>query len=89
MPQAQEGDDYFGNVDLSVAANGHSWHDFDGGFQYYQQPIVEDIDPKNGPNAGSGIINFYGYGFRADYPLANLGCKIGDSHGKAYFVSER
>lgn len=50
---------------------------------------MEDIDPKTGPSSGVGIINFYGDGFRADYPLAELGCKIGDAQGKAYFVSTR
>mmetsp|Transcript_9900 Transcript_9900/g.16641 ORF Transcript_9900/g.16641 Transcript_9900/m.16641 type:complete len:125 (-) Transcript_9900:927-1301(-) len=89
MPAAQEGDDFFGNVDLAVTANGITWLPFDGGFQYYEQPIVEDIDPKSGPNSGLGIINFYGEGFRADYMLAELGCRIGNSQGKAYFVSSR
>jgi len=43
-----------------------------------------------GPSSGVGIINFYGQNFRADYPLAELGCKIGtNSTGKAYFVSPR
>ena len=89
MVAAQQGDDYFGNVDLSVTANGIKWDPFDGGFQYYEQPTVEDIDPKMGPNEGIGIINFYGSNFRADYPLAELGCKIGESTGKAYYVSIR
>lgn len=89
IPQPQEGDAYFGNVDLAVQANGISWNYFEGGFQYYEQPIVEDIDPKTGPNTGIGIINFYGSNFRADYPLAELGCRIGKSEGKAFFVSTR
>lgn len=89
MVAAQEGDDYFGNVDLAVTANGIKWDNFDGGFQYYEQPTVDDIDPKMGPNEGIGIINFYGSNFRADYPLAELGCKIGESTGRAYYVSTR
>jgi hypothetical protein len=89
MPAAEGGDSYFGNVDLAVTANGISWNPFEGGFQYYEQPTVEDIDPKRGPSSGVGVINFYGEGFRADYPLASLGCKIGDSEGKAYYVSPR
>ena len=72
-----------------MTANGIKWDPFDGGFQYYEQPTVEDIDPKMGPNEGIGIINFYGSNFRADYPLAELGCKIGESTGKAYYVSIR
>lgn len=44
---------------------------FPGGFQYYQQPIVVDIDPKNGPAHGVGVINFYGSGFK-DFALADL-----------------
>lgn len=89
MPGAIEGDDFFGNVPLSVTANGINWHEFDGGFQYYPQPIVEDISPKNGPSTGKGIINFYGQGFRADYPLAELGCRIGSALGKGTFISSR
>lgn len=49
--------------------------------------MVSDIDPKRGPNAGVGIINFYGSGFRADYPLAELGCRLGAAQGKAFYVS--
>lgn len=89
IPQPQEGDSYFGNVDLAVQANGISWNYFEGGFQYYEQPIVDDIDPKTGPNSGIGIINFYGSNFRADYPLAELGCKVGPAKGKAFYVSSR
>jgi hypothetical protein len=89
MPAAEGGDSFFGNVDLAVTANGITWNTFDGGFQYYDQPIVEDIYPKTGPSSGIGIINFYGENFRADYPLAELGCKIGEATGKAYYVSAR
>jgi len=88
MPPAEGGDDYFGNVDFAVTANGITWNNFEGGFQYYQQPIVEDIGPKTGPNSGVRIINFYGDNFRADYPLAELGCKVGESTGKAYYINE-
>lgn len=42
-----------------------------------------------GPSDGSGVINFYGDNFRADYALAELGCKIGTAKGKAQFISER
>lgn len=46
MPRAQGGEQYFGNVDLAVSPNGKDWNEFLGGFQYYPQPIVEDIYPK-------------------------------------------
>lgn len=59
---------------------------FPGGFQYYQQPIVVDIDPKNGPAHGVGVINFYGSGFK-DFALADLQCKIGSNIGVAVPVS--
>ena len=36
-----------------------------------------------------GIINFYGEGFRSDYQLAQLSCKVGNSIGYAAFVSSR
>lgn len=65
---AAEGAAFFGNVDFAVSPNaGSDWHVFGGGFQYYQQPIVHDISPKNGPAHGIGIINFYGEHFRSDY----------------------
>ena len=70
MPPAEAGDDFFGNVDFAIAANGVTWKYFEGGFQYYKNPIVEDIYPRSGPAQGIGIINFYGSGFRADFPLA-------------------
>lgn len=89
MPAAEAGDSFFGNVDFAVTANGINWNNFEGGFQYYEQPVVEDIDPRTGPSSGVGIVNFYGEGFRADYPLAELGCKIGDATGKAFYVSSR
>jgi hypothetical protein len=89
MPAAEAGASYYGNVDLAVTANGADWHEFTGGFQYYQQPIVHDISPKRGPGRGMGIINFYGEGFRADYQLASLSCKVGNSIGYAAFVSTK
>lgn len=35
MPPAEGGDSFFGNVDFAVTANGITWSNFDGGFQYY------------------------------------------------------
>lgn len=89
MPPAEPGPTFFGNVEMAISPNGHAWYPFDGGFQYYQQPVVEDIDPKTGPSTGVGIINFYGQDFRSDYPLAELGCKVGGATGKAFYVSSR
>jgi hypothetical protein len=36
-----------------------------------------------------GIINFYGDNFRDDYSNAELACKVGDSIGKAVYVSSK
>jgi len=88
MVAAELGEDFFGNVEFAVAANGETWKYFEGGFQYYKNPIVEDIYPRSGPAQGIGIINFYGSGFRADFLNAELGCKIGNSVGHAVFVSD-
>ena len=46
MPKPASGDQFFGNVDMAVSANGNDWYSFLGGFQYYPQPIVDDIYPK-------------------------------------------
>ena len=90
MPPSKNGPSFFGNVDFKVLPDeGGEWQDFTGGFQYYQQPIVEDIFPKQGPNIGTGVINFYGEGFRDDYQLAELGCRVGGRIGKAVFISTK
>lgn len=47
---------------------------------------MEDIYPKIGPSEGHGIIKFYGQGFREDYQLADVGCKIGDAIGKGKVI---
>jgi len=88
MPPASQGPDSFGNVEFAVSANGENWRYSDGGFQYYKNPIVSDIYPKSGPAQGVGIINFYGSGFRSDFPLAELGCRIGNSTGQAVLISD-
>ena len=89
MPPAGPGPDYFGNVPLEVSVNnGAEWIVYELGFQYYQQPIVADIWPKTGPAVGAGVINFYGENFRSDFSLAVLKCKIGESLGIAFFVTE-
>ena len=40
------------------------------------------MTPRTGPSEGRGIIYFYGRNFREDFPLADVGCKIGDAVGK-------
>lgn len=72
-----------------MTINGDDWHQFTGGFQYYQQPTVNDIYPKNGPNVGHGKIRFYGDKFRSDFQLAEVYCKIGNSYGKARVIDSK
>jgi len=88
MPKAKQGPNFFGNVDFAVIIDGN-WHKFTGGFQYYEQIIIEDIYPKIGPSEGRGIIKFYGSNFREDFLLAEIGCKIGDAVGKGRVVDSR
>lgn len=85
---AKQGKDFFGNVPFEVSINGDDWHSFTGGFQYYEQPIVNDIYPKSGPNVGKGKIKFYGDKFRSDFQLAEVYCKIGDSYGKGKVIDK-
>lgn len=86
---AKQGKDFFGNVPFEVSVNGEDWHQFTGGFQYYEQPTVKDIYPKHGPNVGHGKIKFYGDKFRSDFQLAEVYCKVGDSYGKAKVIDSK
>lgn len=86
---AKGGKDFFGNVPFEVTVNGDDWHQFTGGFQYYEQPIVNDIYPKSGPNVGHGKIKFYGEKFRSDFQLAEVYCKVGDSYGKGKVIDSK
>jgi hypothetical protein len=86
---AKQGKDFFGNVPFELTVNGDDWHQFTGGFQYYEQPIVSDIFPKHGPNVGHGKIHFYGDKFRSDFQLAEPYCKVGDSYGKARVIDTK
>ncbi|MBK8156598.1 MAG: IPT/TIG domain-containing protein [Streptococcus sp.] len=45
IPKARLGPSFFGNVPFEVSINGDDWHSFPGGFQYYEQPLVEKIYP--------------------------------------------
>lgn len=69
-----------GTVKFAMILDG-SYTDF-GDFHYYQQVELYDIQPRNGPNEGRGIIFFFGAKFRDDFPRAQLGCKVGTSVGK-------
>ncbi len=44
--------------------------------------------PHIGPSQGKGIIHFYGQNFRDDFPLSEVGCKIGEAVGKGIVISE-
>jgi len=68
-----------GYVKLSVKIEG-SWVEFSD-FFYYDQIVLDDMTPRNGPAEGRGIIYFYGSGFRDDYRGVELGCKVGDAIG--------
>ena len=88
MPKSKNGPKFFGNVRLEVTINSIDYHVFNGGFQYYEQPTIKSINPITGPATGNGIINFYGDNFRDDFPLAELGCRIGPAVGKAKVLNE-
>ena len=66
MARAKQGPAFFGNVGFSIIIDGN-WHKFAGGFQYYEQVVIEDIYPKIGPAEGKGVIRFYGSNFREDF----------------------
>lgn len=86
MVRAPQGPDFFGNVDFSVFIDGNE-NKFTGGFQYYGQPVLVDMTPHRGPSEGNGTLYFYGTGFRDDFALADIGCKVGDGVGKGVVVS--
>lgn len=86
---SKQGPAFFGNVPFEATINGDDWHQFTGGFQYYEQPIVKDIYPKSGPNVGHGKIHFYGEKFRSDFQLAEVYCKVGNSYGKATVIDNK
>lgn len=86
MVKAKGGDKFFGAVEFAVIIDGN-WHKFTGGFQYYEQIDFEDMTPHTGPSEGRGVIYFYGRNFREDFPLADVGCKIGEAVGKGKVIS--
>jgi IPT/TIG domain len=43
--------------------------------------------PHIGPSEGKGIVRIYGKNFRDDFALQEVGCKIGESVGKARVIS--
>jgi hypothetical protein len=79
---------FTGPVEFSVEINGIDKKSFNEGFYYYNQPTVTSIFPKSGPNKGNGVVKAFGSGFRKDFNSADLGCKVGDYHGRGEYVSE-
>jgi hypothetical protein len=79
---------FTGAVEFSVMLNGIDKKSFSDGFYYYTQPSVTSIFPKSGPNKGNGIVKAFGSGFRKDFNGANLGCKVGEYHGKGEYVTD-
>lgn len=73
-----------GMIKFAMVLDG-GYTDF-GGFYYYPQVELYDIQPRNGPAAGKGLIFFFGSKFIDDFPHAELGCKIGESVGKGIRV---
>ena len=86
MPQVYRAN-FTGPVDLAVMLNGIDPKSYPNGFYYYEQPTVDSIYPKRGPNKGNALVKVFGNGFRNDFPGADLGCKIGDAKGKGELVS--
>lgn len=86
MVKNKNGPEYFGAVDFAIIIDGN-WHKFTGGFQYYEQIILDDMTPHTGPSEGRGVIYFYGRNFRQDFSLEDVSCKIGDSIGKAHVLN--
>ena len=66
MVAAKQGADYFAAVDFAIIIDGN-WHKFNGGFQYYEQIILDEMAPHVGPSEGRGIIQFFGRNFREDF----------------------
>lgn len=75
-----------GAVKFAMILDG-AYTDF-GDFYYYSQIELYDIQPRNGPNEGKGIIFFFGAKFRDDFPRAQLGCRIGTSIGKGVRIDD-
>jgi len=75
-----------GLVKLGVFVD-ESWSDL-GNFYFYQQVELSEIYPRYGPWEGSGIIYMYGTKFRDDFANSELGCKIGESVGKASLIDQ-
>lgn len=86
IPPATGGPTFVGNVPLEVTVNGIDYKKFPRGFQYYQQPTVEDVTPLSGPVNGGSSITVFGGPFRANFDLANLTCAIGDFSSPAIII---
>ena len=88
IPPSAAGGTYFGNVALEVSVNGIDFVKVPRGFQYYQQPIVNDVSPLRGPVTGGATIMVYGGPFRANFDLANFTCGIGDFYSNAIVIND-
>lgn len=88
MPQAPFGKNFTGSVDFSVTLNGIDWRDYDNGFYYYIQPLVESVFPTTGPSKGNALVKVYGKGFRNNFPGSDAGCQIGHYIGKGKVLKE-
>lgn len=73
--------DAYESVPFHILIDG-SKHEF-GDFTYYKQPTLEDVTPTIGPAEGRGAIYFIGRDFRNDFENAKLGCRIGNTMGRA------
>lgn len=76
--------DKYDSVPFSVLIDG-SRKDF-GQFHYFRQLVIDDVSPTIGPNEGKGAIYFMGKDFRDDFENAKLGCRIGNTLGKAELI---
>ncbi len=55
VPPNKGGPQTHQDVDFALVIDG-IWHPFNDGFTYYQQIEVYDVQPKNGPAEGHGVI---------------------------------
>ena len=86
VPPAKVGPETHLDVDFSIIIDG-IWHNFHDGFTYYHQIEVFDVQPRNGPAEGHGIIQISGRNFR-NFKNADVSCKIGSEIGKAIVIND-
>lgn len=81
-------DNFTGTVDFGISLNGIDWKDFEQGFYYYNQPILNDVYPRNGPANSETLVKVFGSGFKDQFVGADPACKVGSIHAKATVISE-